>query len=80
MMDLAGIIGEGHTIILIKIGNVIIIIIDFENGWVGVGLGLKQDDIDRLITILKIFKDNHDSHFNLMSNFEGEKSVGDMEF
>ena len=51
---------------------------DFETGWYGLTLGLKEAEIDELINTLRDLK-KYKTHFHLRSEFEGEGGVGDIE-
>lgn len=53
---------------------------EWENeGWVGISLGLKREEIDQLISLLSGLKDVPDQHFHLSSKYEGGSGVGDIE-
>jgi len=52
---------------------------DWENGWYGIGIGLEPEEIDTLIDLLNIIKNDHEQHFHLSSEYEGEGGVGDIE-
>lgn len=53
---------------------------DWKNGWYGIGMALKSDDIDELISLLQMIKDNPDQHFHISSEYAGDGGVGDIEF
>jgi len=52
---------------------------DFKTGWYGITVGLKDDQIDKIINALKLLKKSKD-HFHFRSNYVGEGGVGDIEF
>ncbi|MBI1423861.1 MAG: hypothetical protein GC149_10385 [Gammaproteobacteria bacterium] len=52
---------------------------DFKTGWYGLTLGLKSEEIDKLIAALNHLKTSKD-HFHFRSEFEGDGGVGDIEF
>ena len=51
---------------------------DFETGWYGLTLGLKESEIDELVKTLTQLKE-YKTHFHLRSAFEGEGGIGDIE-
>ena len=52
---------------------------DWSNGWFGVELALKKEEIDRLITLLEGLKSDPEQHFHLSSDYRGEGGLGDIE-
>ena len=50
-----------------------------NEGWIGISLGIKRDEIDALVAKLLALKDDADQHFHLSSNYEGDGGVGDIE-
>ena len=52
---------------------------DFEPGWYGLTLGLKSEEIDRLILTLQDLKARK-AHFHFRSDFSGPGGIGDIEF
>lgn len=52
---------------------------DWKNGWFGVELSIRPEEIDRLIKLLQRIKDDPDQHFHISSDFTGESGIGDIE-
>lgn len=52
---------------------------DWNNGWFGLQLALKRDEIDRVIELLQMLKDEPDQHFHLSSDYKGKGGLGDIE-
>jgi hypothetical protein len=52
---------------------------ELSSGWHHVAIGLNEADIDVLIERLSYLKENKYQHFHIMSNYEGEKGIGDIE-
>jgi hypothetical protein len=52
---------------------------DWKNGWFGVELSLKKEEIDRVISLLQMLKQEPDQHFHLSSDGKGSGGVGDIE-
>ncbi|WPD23156.1 MAG: hypothetical protein SD837_01060 [Candidatus Electrothrix scaldis] len=52
---------------------------DWKNGWYGIELGLARAEIDELISLLQMIKDDPDQHFHISSEHQGEGGVGDIE-
>jgi len=53
---------------------------DFKTGWFGIGIGLKSDEIDQLIELLKMIKADPEQHFHISSpDYTGDGGVGDIE-
>ena len=53
---------------------------DFGTGWSQIHFGIKKDEIDCLIELLKVLKTDDSQHFHLSSSYEGENGIGDIEF
>lgn len=55
---------------------------DFETGWYGIYLALDEDDIDKLIELLKVLKEDNSYHFHLFSTaFDNEPGgIADIQF
>ena len=53
---------------------------DYETGWYGIKIGIKESEIDIMIERLKSLKKEKDRHFHLSSSFEEEGGVADIEF
>ena len=51
---------------------------DFETGWFGLSVGLKEHEIDELIGALEDLK-KYKTHFHFRSDFEGNGGIGDIE-
>ena len=52
---------------------------DFNTGWFGLVVGIKNSEIDQLINALNKMKETN-GHFHLRSDYEGSGGVGDIEF
>ena len=52
---------------------------DWKNGWSGISVGIDPDEIDRLIELLKMIKEDPDQHFHISSDYKGIGGVGDIE-
>ena len=52
---------------------------NWKNGWYGIGIGLEPNEIDSLIELLQMIKNDQEQHFHLSSEFDGEGGVGDIE-
>ncbi|HNC23473.1 MAG TPA: hypothetical protein PLU52_04640 [Opitutaceae bacterium] len=52
---------------------------DWKNGWFGIELSLKPDEIDQVISLLQLLKRDPDQHFHLSSDGKGAGGVGDIE-
>lgn len=53
---------------------------DWKNGWYGVDLGFDRDEIDELIGLLQIIRDDPERHFHATSEYEGTGGVGQVTF
>ena len=51
----------------------------WKEGWQGISLGLRNDEIDHLISLLKEIRKDNDQHFHISSDCEGEPSLGGIE-
>lgn len=52
---------------------------DWKNGWYGIGIGLESKEIDTLIELLKMIKNDPEQHFHISSTYKGNGGVGDIE-
>ena len=52
---------------------------DWENGWFGIELGLDLNEIDSLIALLQMIKNDPEQHFHISSEYKGEGGIGDIE-
>lgn len=52
---------------------------DFETGWFGISMGIKKSEIDILIEGLQSLKSNKTQHFHIVSNYEGQGGIGEIE-
>ena len=52
---------------------------DWKNGWYGIELSLGESEIDRLIELLQMIKDDSDQHFHISSDYKESGGVGDIE-
>ena len=52
---------------------------DWNNGWYGIGISLDEKEIDRLIDLLQMLKDEPDQHFHITSDYKESGGVGDIE-
>ena len=48
---------------------------DFKTGWFGLAMGIKKEEIDKLIDALKTIKQNS-GHFHLRSDYTGDGGGG----
>lgn len=51
---------------------------DWKNGWFGVELGLKKEEIPRVIALLQMIQEDTDQHFHLSSDYKGSGGIGDI--
>ena len=51
----------------------------WNEGWQGLSLGLRNDEIDRLISLLKEIRKDNDQHFHISSDCKGEPALGGVE-
>ena len=52
---------------------------DWNNGWFGISMGIDSDEVDRLIELLEMIKEDSDQHFHISSDYKGTGGVGDIE-
>ena len=52
---------------------------DWKNGWFGVQLSLKKEEIDRVIALLQMLKEEPEQHFHLSSDYKESGGLGDLE-
>ncbi len=52
---------------------------DWKNGWYGIELSLKKEEIDQVISRLQMLKKEPDQHFHISSDGKGPGGVGDIE-
>lgn len=53
---------------------------DFKNGWIEVDISLKPEDIENLIELLNMIKQNPEQHFHISSDYQGAGGVGSITF
>ena len=53
---------------------------DWKNGWCGLRVGIDPSEIDRLIELLVMIKNDPEQHFHSSSDYRGAGGVGDIEF
>jgi len=51
---------------------------DWKNGWFGVELGLTEEEIDHVISLLEMLKKDPDQHFHLSSDYKAAGGLGDL--
>ena len=51
----------------------------WKEGWQGISLGLTNEEIDQLISLLQDIKNDNEQHFHITSNWKGEPGIGDIE-
>ena len=51
-----------------------------KEGWVNVDVMLSPDEINELISLLEMIRDDPDQHFHLNSDFQGPGGVGQITF
>jgi hypothetical protein len=54
-------------------------LIDWRNGWFGVELAIRTDEIERLVSLLQMIKSDPEQHFHLSSDYKGSGGLGDIE-
>jgi hypothetical protein len=52
---------------------------DWNNGWLGIELGIPSSEIDHLVALLQNIKSNPEQHFHLSSDYRGDGGLGDIE-
>ena len=54
---------------------------DFKTDWYDISVGLKKDDIKKIIKLLNALADEKPGqHFHLGSNYKGKGGISDIEF
>lgn len=53
---------------------------DWKNGWSGISVGLDLNEIDCLVDLLKMIKDDPDQHFHISSDYKETGGIGDITF
>lgn len=53
---------------------------DWKNGWFGVDVALVPSEIDELIDLLRMLKEDPEQHFHLSSKYAGSGGVGQVTF
>lgn len=43
---------------------------DWKNGWYGIELSLKKEEVDRVISLLQTIKEDPDQHFHISSDYK----------
>lgn len=51
---------------------------DWKNGWYGVELGVSLAEIDSLIEMLQMIRDDPEQHFHISSDYKGTEGLGDI--
>jgi hypothetical protein len=51
---------------------------DWKNGWFGIELGIRPEEIASLIESLRMLQRDHDQHFHISSDGKGSSGVGDI--
>jgi len=52
---------------------------NWKEGWQGVSLGLRNDEIDVFISLLQEIRKDDDQHFHISSDCEGNPGLGGIE-
>jgi hypothetical protein len=52
---------------------------DFEKGWIEIGIGIKKEEIEKIIENLRHLKNNPDQHFHFSSKYENDSKIADIE-
>jgi len=52
---------------------------DWKNGWFGVRIGVAPQEVDRLIELLNMIKNDHEQHFHISSEYKETGGIGDIE-
>jgi hypothetical protein len=52
---------------------------DWKNGWIGIELGIHPSEINALIKMLEMIRDNPEQHFHLSSDYKAASGLGDIE-
>jgi hypothetical protein len=53
---------------------------DWKNGWYGVDLGFDGDEIEALIELLEMIKDDANRHFHASSEYKEASGIGQVTF
>lgn len=53
---------------------------DFETGWTEVAMGLSSHEVDRLIQMLQLIKQDPNQHFHCSSNHEDDSRIAGVDF
>ena len=53
---------------------------DWKSGWSGLRIGIDPIEIDRLIELLVLIKNDPEQHFHISSDYKSIGGVGDIEF
>jgi hypothetical protein len=53
---------------------------DLGTGWYQIYMAIKPTELDSLIELLQLLKNDQTQHFHLSSDYEGEGGIGDIEF
>jgi hypothetical protein len=51
----------------------------WKEGWQGISLGLRNEEIDHFIELLREIRKDNDQHFHISSDCEGEPGLGGIE-
>jgi len=51
----------------------------WKEGWQGLSIGLRNDEIDQLISLLNEIRRDNDQHFHISSDCKGEPGIGGVE-
>ncbi len=51
-----------------------------DEGWHGLSIAIKKEEIDSLINLLEMIKNDNDQHFHITNHFDDESGVADIEF
>jgi hypothetical protein len=49
---------------------------DWKNSWLGIDIDLDPEEIDPLIELLKMIRDDHEQHFHISSDYKGTGGIG----
>lgn len=53
---------------------------DWKNGWSGISIGIDPAEVDRLIELLKMIREDPNQHFHISSDYRATGGIGDFEF
>jgi hypothetical protein len=51
----------------------------WKGGWQGISLGLRNDEIEHLISLLQEIRKDNDQHFHISSDCKGAPGLGGIE-